>query len=1073
MGNVEVVSTVAVVKQLDCPALLGSDLGKEMTKELMKTVVAQLDEESDEVQGGEPVRTTRAQAKKEAAREKEDLLVSAQAECEPIPLSDVFDFPDAYFEQDPVPSPVEELDEWPEVEVASLPLPGMSTAGTEALVREQKEDGSLKKVWQLGLDCEKGYAFEGGVLVHHTTDGVEVSVQRVVVPEGRRLQVLQMAHSGLAAGHFGFKKTFARISRHFLWPKMWGQVKEYVRTCVGCQRAARQDRAKAPLQPLPCVGEPFEKVAFDLVGPLPKTSSGNRYLLTVMCLYTKFPDAIPLRRVDNQTVLEAMMTVFTRYGLPKVLLTDQGSVFTSKETRHMCKMFEVHKVRTSPYHPQSDGALERWHACLKGMLKRAEVDLKCWDQQLKYLLFAYRDTPHCVTGYSPFSLMFGRDVKGPLDFLRMSWLDGEEDDGTVEEWLVNVKAKMCAMAEVVSDREAKAKAKMKYFHDRSATIKSFAEGEMVLVRKPVLHGKMGSTWQGPYEVEKKVSPVTYSLKLPGRSNKARILHCNLLKRWHTPANTLHRVVTIDEDESDCESSPGLKLLRDGFVPSEAEQAMLDEVLGRYGDVLCDKPGRTEAAQLCIRTGEHEPVRSHPYRIPPRWKEEVRHQIDQLLELGIIKPSTSPWSSSVVLASKKDEGVWTCIDYRAVNAVTEPDPYQMPLIEEILDLLATAKYISKIDLTKGFHQIPVKPEDSPKTAFCTPWGKYEFCFMPFGLRNGPSVFQRLMDTLLHKEKAISQVYIDDIAVFSSSWEDHCKHIGIVLGRLKQAGLTANIKKCQWGQTQVEFLGHVVGRGMVSPAELKVKAVRDFQMPKSKKGVRQFLGLTGYYRRFIPNYADHSFHLTEATKKTAPDRVVYCDVLFDEFTYMKNVLCNLPSLTLPVPADEFLLQTDASGVGLGAVLSVVRDGVELPVAFYSKKLQPRERRYSASELQGLAVVAAVQHFQPYLITHPFVVETDHKALVFLGSAQHQNGRLARWAVKLQPYSFSIRYRKGALNTNADVLSRCFEEEVPAILSNPSLPTHMGGGGDVMRSPPESSRPPNMESRQTETETVSNQQ
>ena len=286
-------------------------------------------------------------------------------------------------------------------------------------------------------------------------------------------------------------------------------------------------------------------------------------------------------------------------------------------------------------------------------------------------------------------------------------------------------------------------------------------------------------------------------------------------------------------------------------------------------------------------------------------------------------------------------------------------------------------------------------------------------MPFGLRNGPAAFQRLMDSVLHRDKESSQVYIDDIVVFSATWEEHCQHISTVLSRLRDAGLTANASKCQWGQTCCEFLGHWVGMGKVSPADLKVKAVRDFKMPQTKKAVRQFLGLTGYYRRFIPSFAEHSYHLTEATRKTAPERVICSDVLYDEFIYLQDVLCSLPSLTLPVPADEFLLQTDASGVGLGAVLSVVRNEVELPVAFFSKKLLPRERRYSASELEGLAVVVAVQHFQPYLITHPFTVETDHKALVFLGTAQHKNGRLARWAMKLQPYSFTIRYRKGALN------------------------------------------------------------
>ena len=310
------------------------------------------------------------------------------------------------------------------------------------------------------------------------------------------------------AGHFGFKKTFARISRHFLWPRMWVDVKAFVRSCTGCQRAARNDNSRAPLQPLPCVLEPFEKVAFDLVGPLPRTKSGYRYILTMMCLYTKYPEAIPLRRVDNETVLEAMIEIFSRHGLPKTILTDQGSVFMSKLTSQLWKTLGIHTVRTSPYHPQSDGALERWHACLKGMLKRSETELKFWDRHLKYLLFAYRDTPHCVTGFAPFTLLFGRDVKGPLELLRNAWLEGESEEANVCEWLLNVKARMVEMAVVVSDREKKAKADMKRFYDWSAKAKTFAEGEMVLVRKPGLHSKMGDSWEGPYQVEHQASPVT-------------------------------------------------------------------------------------------------------------------------------------------------------------------------------------------------------------------------------------------------------------------------------------------------------------------------------------------------------------------------------------------------------------------------------------------------------------------------------------------------------------------------------------------------------------------------------------
>ena len=1073
VDDVSTDAVVAVADQLDCPALLGMDLGAVMTEKLTGIVFAKaraariVCENEVTMHDGivEQVKVTRAQAKKATAEDRENDIASAQSECEPVALAEVFDFPDSYFEPDEAFDatviPVDESNEWPESASVELPLPDMG-GDVVKLGEEQKSDSTLNVLWMQGEKAEKGYTFEHGVLVHHTSDGVDDLVVRVVVPVNRRQQVLQMGHSSSIAGHFGVKKTHAKIARHFVWPGLWTQVKAYVKTCTGCQLAAKQHKSRAPLQPLPCVGEPFQKVAFDLVGPLPRTSSGYKYLLTAMCLYTKYPDAIPLKRVDNTSVLDAMMQIFSRYGMPCELLTDQGSVFTSKLTALMCKSFGITRIRTSPYHPQSDGALERWHACLKGMIKRSGGKLSEWDRQLKYLLFAYRDTPHCVTGFSPFSLMYGRDVRGPLHFLKTSWIEGEVDVCSVGDWLVSVKARMSEMAEVVTDREVQAKAKMKMFYDRSASAKTFSEGDMVLVRRPLLKKKMDCSWEGPFEIEKQVSPVTYALKLPGRSTKAKILHCNLLKEWHTPADVLHRVMVVGDVESESESSPGLRLGRDDFVPSSAEQAMLDGVLLKYKDVLCPTPGRTEAAQLCIRTGDSEPVRSHPYRIPPKWKEEVKTQLDQLLALGIIEPSTSPWSSSLVIVSKKDGGVRTCVDYRAVNAVTDPDPYQMPLIEEILDMLSSAVFISKVDLNKGFHQIPILKEDCPKTSFCTPWGKFQYRYMPFGLRNGPAVFQRLMDNLLHRDKEYSQVYIDDIAIFSATWEEHCQQIDVVLGRLKQAGLTAKVTKCQWAQTQVEFLGHIVGKGKVSPAELKVKAVADFQLPKTKKGVRQFLGLTGYYRRFIPNFAEHSFHLTEATRKTAPERIMFSDVLYDEFLYMKNVLCSVPTLTLPMPTDSFVLQTDASGVGLGAVLSVVRQEVEYPVAFYSKKLLPRERKYSASELEALAVVVAVGHFEAYLITHPFTIVTDHKALTFLNTAQHRNGRLARWAIKLQPFTFTIRYRPGPLNVNADVLSRLFVDPdgccdltpsgMPDAPTSPETFGQLDGGGDVMESSPQ---------------------
>ena len=615
-----------------------------------------------------PIRGTRAGLVKDLAEIRADEEASAQSECRPIDLLHEMDIPEAYFEDSPEVIPVEELSTLPEVKEVEVPLPRIDGAGPDRdkLIAEQQADGTLLNILGLAKKSEKGYGFEQGVLVHCSIDSLGDSCQRVVVPKVRRDNVLELGHSSPVAGHFGCKKTYAKISKHFIWPRVWKDVKAFVKMCAGCQRAARNTNARAPLQPLPCVSEPFEKVAFDLVGPLPRTASGNKYILTMMCLFTKYPEAIPLRRVDNQTVLEAMIEIFSRHGLPKTILTDQGSVFMSKLTGQLWELLGVQRVRTSPYHPQSDGALERWHACLKGMLKRTDTDLKYWDRHLKYLLFVYRDTPHCVTGFSPFTLLFGRQVKGPLDLLRNSWLEGEAEDVNVSEWLLDVRARMSEMALIVSEREVKAKAEMKKFYDRSAKAKTFSDGEMMLVRKPGLHSKMGDSWDGPYQVAKQISPVTYRIEVPGKPSKQKVLHCNMLRHWHTPASKIHRIVAISEEEGEVEMSPGLKLVREGFSPSKAEQAMLDKVLSDYDDVLSSEPGLTDILKLSINTGNHSPLRNHPYRIPPRWKDEVRIEIDKLLELGIIRPSDSPWSSSIVTVGKKEGGVRICIDFRAIN-----------------------------------------------------------------------------------------------------------------------------------------------------------------------------------------------------------------------------------------------------------------------------------------------------------------------------------------------------------------------------------------------------------------------
>ena len=1039
---------VAVDDTLEHPALLGKDLSWEIKSEMLRLVKMEVDKKvEEEKRVSQSVCVTRAQARKAKEQEQADDLASAESECQPTGLGQIFNFEDSMFEYDPVPTPIEKVAAWPSESEVTLPSLSVGQGEKISLAQEQVKDGSLSKSLEAARKGEKDFSFVDEILVHEVDDGFD-RVKRIVVTCSRREQVLKAAHSDPTAGHFGYKRTLARIARYFMWPGMWVQVRAFVRACGGCQRAAKNTAAKAPLEPLPVVSEPFTKVALDIVGPLPRTIRGNKYLLTLICLYTKYPVAIPVKKVDCETILNAMVEIFSTYGIPHEILTDQGSVFCSKLTRAFCKLLNIGKLRTSPYHPQSNGSLERWHASLKTMLRKDGGNLKNWDVTLKYLLLACRDSPHTVTGFSPFTLMYGREVRGPLEVLRTSWVDGDVENCKVEEWLVDMKQRMYDMAVLVSNREKVAKGKMKAYYDKGAKVKSFIVGEEVLVRRPALHGKFDKAWDGPFKVAEVVSPVTYLIQRPGHSSRTKCIHANLLRKWVPPVEAVNKVAFILEEDGECQTPPRLKLAREDFAPSPVQEKCLQDVLQNFSDVLNPLPGRTDLAKFSIKTGEHDPVCGPHWRIPPKWLEEVKKQVDDLLNLGIIVPSVSPWASSVVTVKKKDGGIRICVDYRALNNCTQPDPYMMPLIEQILDTLASAKFISKIDLNKGFHQIPVDPKDQEKTAFFTPWGKFQFVVMPFGVRNGPATFQRLMDGLLHQDLDIARVYIDDIAVFSSSWDAHCRDLARVFGRLRQAGLTANLSKCQFGQTSCEFLGHLVGKGKVSPAALKVKAVQEFVFPRTKRQVRRFLGLTGYYRRFIPKYSENAYHLTEATRKLAPDRVQQTEALLAEFSYLKQHLCSMPLLTLPVPSDSFVLQTDASGVGLGAVLNVTRENELYPVAFHSRKLQPREQRYSASELECLAVVDAVTHFGCYLIPQPFLVETDHKALTYLMTAKHHNGRLARWALQLQPYTFTIQYRAGKDNINADILSRMWEEDD---FSLPLFHPSEEEGGDVGISTP----------------------
>lgn len=412
-----------------------------------------------------------------------------------------------------------------------------------------------------------------------------------------------------------------------------------------------------------------------------------------------------------------------------------------------------------------------------------------------------------------------------------------------------------------------------------------------------------------------------------------------------------------------------------------------------------------------------PVKVRPYRYAFAKKDSIEEIVKQMLEEGIIRPSSSPFSAPVILVKKKD-GTWRfCTDYRALNAVTIKDSFPIPTVDELLDELHGAVYYSKLDLRSGYHQILVHPEDCHKTAFRTHQGHYEWLVMPFGLTNAPATFQALMNFVFQPFlRKFVLVFFDNILVYSADWSSHLSHLTQVLEVLKEHSLYAKLTKCLFGQKKIEYLGHVVSQAGVEMDPSKLTAIMDWALPTNLKQLRGFLGLTGYYRRFIKNYSIIAGPLTDLLKK---DAFHWSDVATEAFNALKKCVTSAPVLTLPDFTKTFYIDTDASGVGIGAVLSQDNH----PIAYFSKKISDRMQKRSAYAREMLAITEVVAKFRHYLFGHYFVIRTDQKSLHHLTDQTIQTPDQEEWLPKLMGFRFTIEYKSGKANVVADALTRSF--------------------------------------------------
>ena len=460
---------------------------------------------------------------------------------------------------------------------------------------------------------------------------------------------------------------------------------------------------------------------------------------------------------------------------------------------------------------------------------------------------------------------------------------------------------------------------------------------------------------------------------------------------------------------------------DNLTDSETER--LQGLLFNYQHVFSISDGdlgTTHMVQHRIDTGNALPIRIQPRRTSPWKHDEIERQVTNLLQQGKVMESSSPWSFPVVLATKKDGSQRLCVDYRQLNAVTIKDAFPLPRVDDSLAALSGSRWFSTLDLASGYWLVAMDAGTQEKAAFVTSSGLYQWTVMPFGLCNAPSTFARLMELVLKGlHWKICLIYLDDVIVMGRTFEEELERLKEVFERLARAGLKLKPKNCFLFQKRVSYLGHVVTEEGIAADPEKVEQVRTWPTPENSTEVKSFLGLASYYRRFIPDFstiAKPLYKLTEAKAEFAWTE--QCQLAFDS---LKGLLTSGRVLAYPTREGKFVLDTDASDHGIGAVLSQFQDGVEKPIAFASRTLSKSERNYCVTRRELLAIVEFVKQHRHYLQGTRFCIRTDHAPLRFVVQAKDPEGQLARWIDYLSTFDFEIQYRSGQRHLNADALSR----------------------------------------------------
>ncbi|MFZ2538002.1 MAG: reverse transcriptase family protein, partial [Oscillospiraceae bacterium] len=576
--------------------------------------------------------------------------------------------------------------------------------------------------------------------------------------------------------------------------------------------------------------------------------------------------------------------------------------------------------------------------------------------------------------------------------------------------------------------------------------RSLKVGDLVLLLLPLETNKLELKWQGPFPVTRKVSLYDYQIKT--KSGKLKVFHINMLKLYNVRTQesdaddaplcaAIASVLTHENNEEEL-----LVQDSDAFVHynvkqkesytdvlinpdlSRTQSSDLKKLIFEFQDIFSDVPKITNLIKHKIVLKSDDVVQCKPYPVPIHLREKLDKEVDDMLEAGIISPSTGPFASPIVIIMKPDKSIRLCVNYKQLNSISQFDPEPMVLIDDIFDKLGGSHFFSTCDMAKGYYQCALEEESKKYTTFCHPYkGLFSFESVPFGLSSAPATFTRMMRKLLNGTENL-EFYLDDVITHTETWNVHMKALRVFFTRVRDANISLRPIKCRFGFSSVKFLGHLVDEDSKLPNPENLQKILEASRPETKKQIKSLLGSCGFYQQYIPKYSEMVAPLTDCLRKLKPNKIDWGSREETSFQEIKRVFLSPLVLKLVCLDKEFVIRSDASDVGIAAVLLQETDGILHPVCFASKKLSDREKLYCISEREAMASVWGILKFHKYLYGREFTLETDHKPCSILKLNDSSSVRLQRWSMLLQQYQFKIKYIPGDTCLISDFLSRHFK-------------------------------------------------